>query len=604
VSDAVEREAAAEAAPPERQRPGVSLSGPLSGFDPIQAQLLGLQGTAGNHAVNRLLRSAAGARILGRRRLPEPKDIAALETTSAGGKSADAAAAEKGAWRLLVLAQEQLTQDQKDDFAVRIYTAMPIADWRKKSVAEQNSLVKAGEARYKAMSPADQIAAQTAALSAVRPDLVLGDPKLIDTGPRPGSADAANIQKLVDNANKVFAEIAGGKRDGDLKDVFGPGSVKEAKRRYHNGRDWMNRLQAAKKVLTDRSGYSGEVGQGGLTGHFEVIRLHPKFIDQPDEGESVVTMIHESMHAGNLDVGDKGYISQPNFEHLSTAKKLTNAAHFEVVPRRILNTAKFQFTGVVFTPLADASSTGSGPKLTPKQQAITDATNMYREAWALGLNLHLLFVRVYKNPAAWDTTNIAGEFGLPASTHFADVLPFWSKVMGLTMHARTTIDSKSTDPSKAPVSVVDVALSEGVVRKLSRGQNSVPKTPTDADKLEHDGATVAEIGAISTVADERDLLIRLVRRKVINSVTGGSEDDDLKVVKTMGTAGDTWAKILQKRPPTAFPASVDETSVGPAPPAAPDIQTSPDSTGGSDGKGLIRPEDLGEDEDVPAVAGL
>jgi hypothetical protein len=603
VSDVAEREDATQA-PGERERPGVTPSGPSPRFDPIQAKVLSLQRQAGNHAVNQLLRSAAAGRILGRRRLPEPKDIAALETTSAGGKSADAAAVEKGAWRLLVLAQEQLTQDQKDDFAVRIYTSMPIADWRKKSAADQNSLVKAGEARYKAMSPADQIAAQTAALSAVRPDLVLGDPKLIDTGPRPGSADAANIQKLVDNANKVFAEIAGGKRDGDLKDVFGPGSVKEAKRRYHNGRDWMNRLQAAKKVLTDRSGYSGEVGQGGLTGHFEVIRLHPKFIDQPDEGESVVTMIHESMHAGNLDVGDKGYISQPNFEHLSTAKKLTNAAHFEVVARRILKTAKYQFTGVVFTPLADASSKGSGPKLTPKQQAITDATNMYREAWALGLNLHLLFVRVYKSPAEWDTTNIAGEFGLPASAHFADVLPFWSKVMGLTIHERATIDSKSSDPSKAPVSVVDIALSEGVVRKLSRGQNSVPKTPADADKLEHDGATVAEIGAITTVADERDLLIRLVRRKLINSVTAGSEDADLKVVKTMGTAGDTWAKILRKRPPTAFPDSAGETTPGTGAPDAPDSQTDPDPAGAGDGKGPIQPEVEGEDEDVPAAAGV
>ena len=186
----------------------------------------------------------------------------------------------------------------------------------------------------------------------------------------------------------------------------------------------------------------------------------------------------------------------------------------------------------------------------------------YRSAWALGLNLHLQFVRVFKNPAEWNTLDLSKVFGAGMKgRHFSDVLPFWSKVMGLTVHERTTIDPTSSDPSKAPVSSVDIALSEGVIRKLSKGRGQVPSF-ADADTFEHDGATAAELAAISTVDDERDLLIRLVRRKRIISIASDNEDTDVKVVKTMGSVPGFWTDILKKRPPTAFPSTFGTALVG------------------------------------------
>jgi hypothetical protein len=593
VSGASDPAPVAQAAPPEGER--TAAGAPSIVLAPAEAQVLALQRQMGNRAVNHLLRSPHGTRLLQRRRLPEPKDIAALEKTTGGAASADATAVQKGVFRLLVLAQEQLTPDEKKEFAVRLYTGVSIADWRKHPAADQSKMLNDGEAHYKTLSDAERQTAQAKALEAVRPDLVLGDPKLIDTGPRSGSTDAANIQKLIDNSNKIFANIASGTSDGDIKDVFGAASVANAKGRYANGRFWMNKLHTADKIVTDRSGYSSEVGQGGLTGHHEIIRLHPSVIDKPDEDESVVTLVHESMHAGNNDIGDEGgYIDQSDFKDVSTAKKLTNAAHFEVVPRRIL-AADFAFAGEKFIPKAAPGSSGSGPKLTPKQQAVADATNMYRSAWALGLNLHLLFVRVFKNPADWNTVDLATVFGLPHGTHFSDVLPFWSKVMGLTVHERTTIDATSSDASKAPVSSVDIALSEGVIRKLSKGRSAVPKF-VDADKFEHDGATAAELGAISTVDDERDLLIRLVRRKQIISIASDNEDTDVKVVKTMGSVPGFWTDILKKRPPTAFPSSFGSALVGgqdtPAPRAG--LGTEPDDARGTDVADVA--ESPGEDQ--------
>ncbi len=76
-----------------------------------------------------------------------------------------------------------------------------------------------------------------------------------------------------------------------------------------------------------------------------------------------MTIIHEAMHAGNSDLTEHGYIEieHDTFVGLETALKPTNAAQFEVVPRRILGAA-FQFAGETFTP---AGSSAAAPPLTP-----------------------------------------------------------------------------------------------------------------------------------------------------------------------------------------------------------------------------------------------
>ena len=137
------------------------------------------------------------------------------------------------------------------------------------------------------------------------PALALGDPMLIDTPPRSGTADAANLQKLVDNANKVFDEIATGAQTANLTQVFGATKVATARAKYAKARQRMNFLHARNKVVADRSGYNFEVNLGGLT-NSEQISLAPSKIDRPDDPISVVTMIHESMHAGNDDVLGQG----------------------------------------------------------------------------------------------------------------------------------------------------------------------------------------------------------------------------------------------------------------------------------------------------------
>jgi hypothetical protein len=91
-------------------------------------------------------------------------------------------------------------------------------------------------------------------------------------------------------------------------------------------------------------------------------------------------------------------------------------------------------------------------------------------------------------------------------------------VEGLTIHRRLGIDPASADPSTQPVTHIDVALSEAVVRQLARGMDAAPETEAAATALETT-ATAGERAAATTVETDRDLLIKLTARR-IGSVTG------------------------------------------------------------------------------------
>jgi hypothetical protein len=184
-----------------------------------------------------------------------------------------------------------------------------------------------------------------------------------------------------------------------------------------------------------------------------------------------------------------------------------------------------------------------------KQQAIEAGEKFWKEAWTTALNLHLLFVRIFKTPADW-THDIKAEFGLPAAARFTDVLQFWSKVEGLTIHNRPGINPASADPSTQPITQIDVALSEAVVRQLARGMFAMPQTEAAATALEGT-ASAAERAAATDVASERDLLIKLVARD-IGSVTG-TPARDVHVVNELGRTHLNFPGMLQVRGPGAFP---------------------------------------------------
>jgi hypothetical protein len=386
------------------------------------------------------------------------------------------------------------------------------------------------------------------------PSSELGDPALIDIAARPGTSDAANIATLVASANGVFTTIASGARDLDIAQVFGTANVALVKAKYANAKSTMNPLAAANKILTDRSGFTAQVSLGGLSNSAQ-IAVAPHVIDNPGLPESVVILIHESMHAGNAGLEDRGYIgtiSPAAFLGLSEADKLINAAHYEVVPRRIVGAA-FDFAGQTFIPAG--SAVGGPPALTSREQAIHDASEEFRFAWTASLNLHKLFVRLFKNPGEWDTLPLSANFsGAAAGIHFKDALPFWSKVELLTMHKRLPTINPAGALSKMPVTLIDIALSEGLIRKLATGLFSVPRTDADAVALENSKATPAERAAAGASVDaEKRLLVKLVLRTRVGRITGPTARD-IRVVARLARAARAvnFTDFLRARSPAGF----------------------------------------------------
>lgn len=457
------------------------------------------------------------------RRLPTNTGTMLSDPANPARPGANYKANAVGTRRLIELAEAELTPAQR----TQVDTA---------------TLAGQTQAEFKALPEQARLTRRVEAIRTVRPDLTLGDPSLIDTGPRAGTLDTANLDLLIAGANAIFDTIASGGNDADIDQVFGAANRAVAKAKYASGKTWMNNLRATNHIVTDRSGYNSEVLLGGLTGFQQQISLAPQCIDKPTAAEEIITMIHESMHAGNSDVSDKGYIGTQVFTQLAEDIKLTNAAHFEVIPRRILGAIN-SYAGQTFTPAGTAATPG-GPTtaaLTPLQTAVRDASERIRIAWTMGLNLHTQYDTLYKNQALWNMPSGAGSF--------REGLPYWSKVEKLTIHLKTVTDPASPDPARLPISQIDMALSEGVTRKFALALvqiDSVPNDAAGATTFLQAHATPAEITAAQAApAKHRDLWIKVALR-IVGSITG-PETRDLRVVHELFTLNGAYSTLLQHR---------------------------------------------------------
>lgn len=476
-----------------------------------------------------------------------PPNIRALLTAAGGGKGANFLANEEGTLRLIDHAMEELTPAER-------------------ATVKTARLAGLTEAQFNTLPRLQRRIRWAEAILTLFPGLKLGDPSLIDTGPRPATPDAANITKLVGHANDIFDDIATGARDTWLTQVFGAGSIATAKAKYAKGRAAMNRLHASDSIVTDRSGYSEEVSLGGLTDPPSVpldpsqkIRVAKDVIDKPDQNDSIITLLHESMHAGNADVHDQ----YTGFDTETEANKLTFSSCFEVVPWRIrepANPAAFPLdltavppTFKTFIPAGTTVAGVTAPALTKAEEGAKAASELFREAWTIGLNLHPLYVGLFRTPTNW--TVPPPGFG---GKRFDNSLPFWSKVQKLTIHQKTTIDPASPDEAKHPVSQIDIALSEGLIRRLSNGMDILGPLQKQADILAFEAAnsTTSERssafpGGAHTNADaERNFLLRLAARHSTVAPMTGPVERDIRVVREMGTLN--WGDVLNARNPASF----------------------------------------------------
>jgi hypothetical protein len=485
--------------------------------------------------------TAAGAIAVQMRRVAP--NVQALLTAIGGGADGvnfDANAA--GVERMIARAMAELTPAER---------AQVLIDRR----------LGADEPTFLALPRRTRLSQHCQAIIALASRLELGDPARMNRAPT--GADATHLPTLVTNADTRFGEIAAGTHDAHIDSVFGtqPGHRTFIKARYAAARTRMNWLHSHNQIVTDRSGYNDEALVGGLTGHDQIAIEFGIFATAAAAAAtgSIITLMHEAMHAGNSSVTDHIYVGDTGFETAEWDIKKTNAAHYEVPLWRAMAPASAgAYANPVpppafleFVPAGAIGSGGGAPTAarTTMQNGALAAYNRFREGWTLGLNLHNVYQELFLTPTHW--TGARAQYG---GAHLNTSVPFWSKVQKLTIHEKATITPGSADPAARPVSTIDMALSEGLVRKLALGKDLLGALHTDAQITSYmSTATAAELAAATTEATIRDLLVKLtLRNAAVGPLTDGSEDRNFRTVNQMGTMPDNWAVILANRNPSSF----------------------------------------------------
>ncbi len=305
----------------------------------------------------------------------------------------------------------------------------------------------------------------------------LGDPAKYKKAPATPE-EKQNLRTLVTAVDGVFGRVTAGGMEPDVKQVFGDAMYPEARARMVKGRDMMNRFHTEEKILTDRSGTSAELNNPGLTFPGQSIFLDSPIIDNPGEKENKVTLFHESMHAGNPEVLDEGgyHHRSANFIKKPPDVKIANASHFEELARRDLDANPI---GGVFDPFrADPSASVSAPPgsvETQTDKAMNLAYIVARRAWTNGLGWHVKLIELYNDKSLWNVN--------PDGPAYSTFVPQISDIIGMTVHKRGRIDATSADPAKAPITQIDLGLSETVVKKLSILMSRLPRTIEAASSL-------------------------------------------------------------------------------------------------------------------------
>ena len=201
------------------------------------------------------------------------------------------------------------------------------------------------------------------------------------------------------------------------------------------------------------------------------------------------------------------------------------------------------FKDVVFAPAGTTvtSSTGAvttAPANTAREQAIADAAEQLRWAWDMAINLHGIYLDIFKDPVGqWPS--------------FEKSVPFWSKVEKLTVHKKTKIEPASANAALHPISTIDMALAEGIIRKLATAQASVPTDDKSAGAYEAQHSHPDVVKAVKgNKTRYRDLYVRMALHQT--SHITGNDERDLRAIDVMATLRQDWANAFIDRDPASF----------------------------------------------------
>jgi hypothetical protein len=284
---------------------------------------------------------------------------------------------------------------------------------------------------------------------------------VLDAEAKVTAGDKPKLKTVIEDAGTLIDDCV--TDDANLKSVFGS-KQDVAKGVYKKARKALNKAIAHMdaSITTDYNLDDPETGLGGWAS-FDDQKVHfeASVVKVTDEKDAKITIIHESSHLADASVDDKGYYGTPGFESASEDRKVTNAAHYEEIPRRKLGKSKFTNSDGTFKDFKPGTAATGAPS-TFEDRVRDKAGDYLRKAWDKAVDVAGFIREVRKSELAHGTL---------LSTKRAQVLEV-SKLMHLTVHEQPA--------ATASVNQVDVVLAEGVARAMSNildnaGSQPVPK---------------------------------------------------------------------------------------------------------------------------------
>ncbi|MBK9034930.1 MAG: hypothetical protein IPL61_27315 [Myxococcales bacterium] len=267
---------------------------------------------------------------------------------------------------------------------------------------------------------------------------------MADAQTKLNTTDQPKVEGIMDDAVKLIDDAIAD--DTGLTEVFGT-KAGTAKAVYAKAKV---ELQTRKTTIdvslnTDYNRDDEEIGLGGWANFGKKqVHLHRKVAEVVDKNGSTATVVHEFCHLADNTVKDKGYYGSAGFEAMSEDEKVTNAAHFEELPRRKLGTSKY--AGHTFTP----GKTKGGGAVTFEDEVKRAVSEYFRKAWDKAVDCHLFLRRIKGELDGGDDSNF--KLKQPRIIEL-------SKLQHLTIHEQ-----------KPPttINLNDIVLCEGVAHATTK----------------------------------------------------------------------------------------------------------------------------------------
>ncbi len=283
---------------------------------------------------------------------------------------------------------------------------------------------------------------------------------VLDANSKVKSADKSKLISTMKDSVKMIEKSKSD--DTNLKLVFGSKKSK-AKTIYDKAKGALNNviLNIDTAISTDYNLDDPETFLGGWADYSsQHIHLDPDIVKVKDPKESKITIIHEASHLADPSVDDKGYYGTKGFEAMSEAKKITNAAHFEEIPRRKLGKSIYG-SGYEFKP----GKSKTGAPLTFEEKVKRQVSEYFRKAWDKASDIHMFLRDVRKEILLGSKTSFNAK-----KWRIMQI----SKIMKLTIHEQKK--------SNATITQLDVVLAEGVARGVGlidtiASKISIPSPP-------------------------------------------------------------------------------------------------------------------------------